>query len=103
MKNLVPQVQIDQPAASVATPPAGYIAVFSEGGVLKQKASSGVVTTYIGNTGLTTPGTAGNVMTSDGTNWTSQVMTPPSSFSLDGGSPTTSYAGTMKIDFGGVT
>ena len=103
MKQLTPQVQIDQTSASVATPPAGYIAIFSEGGVLKQKASSGTVTTYIGNTGLTTPGTAGNIMTSNGTAWISQAYTAPSSFSLDGGTPTTNYSGTMKIDFGGVT
>ena len=103
MKILTPQVQINQTAASVSSPPAGYISVFSEGGMLKQKESGGTVTTYIGDTGLTTPGSAGNVMTSNGTAWTSQPLSPPSSFTLDGGAPSTNYSGTLKIDFGGVS
>jgi len=103
MKKLTPQVQINQTSASVSTPPSGYIAIFSESDVLKQKNSSGTVTTFIGNTGLTAPGSSGNIMTSNGTAWVSQSYSPPSSFSLDGGSPTTTYSGTLRIDFGGVS
>lgn len=51
--------------------------------------------------GMVSPGTAGNVLMDNGTTWSSQPAPVSSSFSIDGGSATTTFAGTLKIDFGG--
>ena len=61
------------------------------------------VTAAQGGTGLTSPGTAGNLLTSDGTNWTSAVpATPPAPAALStasGSAP--SYSARAWVNFNG--
>ncbi len=49
------------------------------------------------------PGTSGYVLMSNGTTWSSQPTPVITSFSVDGGSATTNFSGTLRIDFGSAT
>ncbi len=49
---------------------------------------------------MVAPGTSGYVLMSNGTTWSSQPAPVATAFSVDGGNATTSFSGTLKIDFG---
>ena len=67
----------------IVTADASGVLELQSGGSTKLRVNSTGVTfpasplnTTSGGTGLSSPGTAGNVLISDGTNWTSQVVPP---------------------------
>jgi hypothetical protein len=62
--------------------------------------SGTAVTAAQGGTGLTSPGTAGNVLKSDGTNWTSGTVPSPAALSTASGSAP-SYSARAWVNFNG--
>lgn len=64
----------------------------------------GILRAVNGGTGLSTSGTAGNVLTSDGAGgWISSPAPVQSNFIMDGGAAATTYLSTAKLDMGGAT
>lgn len=64
----------------------------------------GILKPANGGTGLSSPGTAGNGLVSDGAgNWVSSPLPTQNSFQLDGGAAATNYTGVAKIDLGSAT
>lgn len=62
----------------------------------------GILPVVNGGTGLSSPGAAGKILTSDGAG--GFVMADPpvqTNFTLDGGASNTSYVGVPKMDLGG--
>lgn len=60
----------------------------------------GILPAANGGTGVASPGTSGNVLASNGSAWVSSAPVVGSFFSIDGGSSTTTYTGTLRVDFG---